>query len=69
MAILWAAYVLLGGLSAIHEYSFSKTVLSLALTAVGLLVMAFVLLLAVSLLQQTYSFLRAVFTELLYRLT
>ena len=68
-AVLWAFGILFGGLSAIHEYSFSKTVASLLLTAVGMLILAFIVLLAASLLQQTWSFLRAVVTEIVYRLS
>lgn len=69
VSVLWAFIILLGGLSAVHEYSFSKTVASLLLTVVGMVILAFIVLLAASLLQQTWSFLRAVVTETIYRLS
>ena len=65
---LWSVVVLLGVLTGIHEYSFSQTLFSVVLTVVGVLVVAFLILLLTSLFRQSYSFVYSVLHEILYRL-
>lgn len=64
---LWSILLLIVGSIQIHEYSFGKTLLSLVLTAVGMLVMAVLGVLLFSLVQELLSFLRAVIYELSLR--
>ena len=64
---LWSLLLLIIGSIQIHEYSFGKTLLSLILTVVGMLVMSVLGILLFSLVQELLSFLKAVIYELSLR--
>lgn len=51
------------GLYAIHQYSFGKTVLSVFLTLIGMFVIAFLIIMFYSLMQQTISFAISLYEE------
>jgi hypothetical protein len=68
VGIGWSLIVLLGGLAGIHEYSAGQTLLSVALTILGMLVVAFLVLLVTSLLKQAYAFVYSIVNEVLYRM-
>ena len=67
VGILWSAIILLLGLQAIHQYSFGKTLLSILLTIIGIVVIVFLFVLFYTLLQQTINFIRSLITELSLR--
>ena len=64
--IVWCGIIAFIGLSEIHEYTFAKTLLSVFLTIVGLVIMLFVVLMILTLFQQLYFFLMTVIMELRY---
>ena len=68
IGILWSAVMLFGVLSGIHDYSFGATISSAVLTAIGMLIVAFLILLVVSLVQQAFSFVSSIVNELIYRI-
>lgn len=66
--ILWSAVLIIAGLMAIHEYTFSKTIYAIFLTFLGMLVILFVIFLIFSLFQQVSSTIITVFNEIAFRL-
>lgn len=66
--ILWSGVLIFSAIKAVHQYSFGKTVLAVALTAAAMFVMLFLLVLFMSLIQQIWIFVSTVYTEISYRL-
>ena len=66
LAKVWSLLLFAVGLSEIHDYSMRKTLLSLVLTVVGILVILFLAMLVVSMFQNLYFFLVTVGFELKY---
>ncbi|MCR5717792.1 MAG: YIP1 family protein [Oscillospiraceae bacterium] len=65
---LWTAVLLFSAIRSVHQYTAFKTVLAVLLTIAAMLIMLFLLVLALSLLQNVWLFVYSVFTELMYRL-
>lgn len=63
VGIIWSICILFFGLQAIHQYSFGKTILSVFLTLIGMFVIAFLLIMFYSLMQQTISFAISLYEE------
>lgn len=59
--------LLLVGIMIIHNFSFGKTLVTLALTFVALLIIIFIILLMISLINQVWLFLESAYTELILR--
>lgn len=64
---IWSGVVMLGVLSGLHEYTFTKTVGSTLLTILGVLVVTFLVFLVFSLIQQAVMFVYSIVNEMLYR--
>lgn len=64
---LWSLMLIIVGSIQVHEYSFSKALISLLLTVVGMLIMAVIGVLFFSLVQELFDFLKAVVYELSLR--
>ncbi len=67
LGLLWAAVILLLGLYTIHQYSFAGTIGSVLLTVLGMAVLALLIILFFTLLNQCYSFFYSVYSELKLR--
>ncbi len=67
VGIGWTAVLLVTGMKACHQYSFTKTILCIVLTIVGMLLILCLFVLLLSLFQQVYVFFYTIYTELLYR--
>lgn len=67
IGILWSAALLLCGMMTLHNYSGGKTVVSVLITIVGMIVIVFLLVLAVTLVQQMISFGVTVYREMNFR--
>lgn len=67
IGLIWSGFVLVSTLRSIHEYSFSKTIISILLTLLGVLILIFIGILFIVLLQQIISFFQTIYNELLYR--
>lgn len=63
----WTVLLLFSAVKSVHRYSFGKTVFAVVLTIGAMLIMLFLLVLFMSLIQQMYIFISAVYTELSYR--
>ncbi len=66
VAELWGAMIAFSGLQEIHEYSFVKTIWSILLTIVCLIIMFFIALMLLILFEQLYYFIATVSFELRY---
>ena len=64
IGLLWSGFLMVSGLYAIHQYSFSKTLVSLVLTILGIIIIIFVLVIFYSLLQQAYGFIESLYQEI-----
>lgn len=67
IGILWSAALLLCGMMTLHNYSGGQTVLSVLITVVGMVVIVFLMVLAVTLIQQIISFGVTIYRELNFR--
>lgn len=68
IGVIWSAILFLITLMTIHQYSLFRTLISLLLTAFGMLVMVFLIILFFSLMQQMFSFFQTLYYELYYRI-
>ncbi len=64
---LWCGLLIFVGLLIIHEYTFSKTLFSCLLTAVGIVMLAYLIMLFISMVQQLFVFVQTVFQEITIR--
>ena len=67
IGLIWAAIILLMGLYTIHQYSFAGTIGSVFLTVFGMAVLGLLIILFFTLLNQCYSFIYSVYSELRLR--
>lgn len=65
----FAAYLIFMGLLVIHEYGLFKTFLTIIFTIVAAAVIVFIGLLILTLFQQVYGFVKAVYEELILRMS
>lgn len=63
----WSVILMILGLKEMHQYTLKKTVMSILLTILGILIITFLALLTFSLYNQVATFLRTVFNEIIYR--
>lgn len=68
IGLLWSFLILLLGEYYVHQLTFLQVVLNLFLTAAGIVVILFLLLLGYSLVQQIYVFLVTIYNEIAFRL-
>ena len=67
-AIVWVGFLIVAGTVSTHDYSFSKAILSIVLTVVGMLIIAFLGLLVFSIFQQIWQFFQLLFNEITLRM-
>ena len=67
LGIAWAVIMVLMGIMTIHNYSLGKTLLTILLTFVAMLIIIFVVLLLADLINQVYTFLHSIYQELIFR--
>ena len=67
IGIAWTAVLLLIGVMTVHNYTLLKTLITLVLTFVTILILIFIGLLILDLLNQIYGFLYSIYTELIFR--
>ncbi len=68
IGISWTVILLFSAVKSVHQYTFGKTLAAIALTLAAMLIMLVLLILFMSLIQQVWIFISAVFTEITYRL-
>jgi hypothetical protein len=64
----WSIILMILGLKEIHQYTVKKTLTSILLTILGILIIIFLALLTFSLYNQVATFIRTIFNELIFRL-
>lgn len=67
VAALASVILILIGIMIVHNFSFGKTLATLFLTIVALMIIIFIILLLLSLVNQIYYFIQSVYTELILR--
>jgi len=67
IGILWTVILFFFGMKEMHQYTAIKTIWSLLLTLVGVVLLLFLLFMVTSLVQQIVSFIKTLYTEISYR--
>ncbi len=67
IGLIWSVILLISSFKTIHEYSFSKTIVSILITVLGVVALIFLCVLMVGLLQQIVSFFATIYNEIMYR--
>ena len=65
---VWSIVLMISAMKAVHQYSLTKTIVSIVLTLVAMLLILFLAILLLSLFQQVYVFVYTVYTEISYRI-
>lgn len=67
VGIAYGVIMILIGIMQVHNYTLGKTLLTLFLTFVALLIIIFLILLLTNLLGMVYNFFRSIYTEIIFR--
>jgi hypothetical protein len=67
LGIGWTAVLFLIGIMTVHNYSLVKTLITLALTFVTVLILVFIGMLILDLINQLFGFVYSIYTELAFR--
>lgn len=67
IGIAYTLFMMLIGIMTVHNFTLGKTIITIFLTLVALLIIVFILLLLVDLVNQVYSFLFSIYQELMFR--
>ena len=68
VGVIWTAFLVFVGMMTIQQYSFKKTIFTIIIDIVGMLVVLFLFLLFFALIQQLINFLYVLYTEFSLRL-
>ncbi|SDA14698.1 Yip1 domain-containing protein [Ruminococcus sp. YE71] len=68
LGIGWSVVLMISAMKAVHQYSLTKTIISIVLTLVAMLLILFLAILLLSLFQQVYVFVYTIYTEIAYRI-
>ncbi len=63
----WSVVLMIQAMKAVHQYSFTKTIVSIIGTLIAMLLILFLAVLLLSLFQQVYVFVYSIYTEIAYR--
>ena len=64
---IWSVYLLITAFKVVHDYSVTKSVVSIVITVVGVLFLIFLCVLMFGLIQQIVSFVTTVYNEVMFR--
>lgn len=64
----WSVILMISAMKAVHQYSFTKTIVSILGTLIAMLLILFLAVLLLSLFQQVYVFVYSIYTEIAYRI-
>lgn len=67
IAVVWTAFLIFSGTATTHQYSVGKTVGTIVLTVVGMLIILFLLILTITLIQQIIAFVSLIAKEISMR--
>ena len=68
LSVLWAALLILIGIMTVHQFTMPKTIATIAVAVVGMIIILFLILLFVSIIQQIVSFVDLLWTEITMRM-
>ncbi len=68
IGIAWTGILIFVGFMAIHQFSFSKNILSILMTVMGIAIIIFLMILFVGLMQQVVSFAKSIASEIVIML-
>lgn len=68
IGFLWSGFILVVGMYYVHQFTFGELLLNLLLTAIGIAIILFLLLLGYSLIQQIITFVVTIYNEIVFRL-
>ena len=68
LGLIWSVVLMTQAMKAAHQYSFTKTIVSMLFTIVAMLLILFLAILLLSLFQQVYVFGYSIYTEIAYRI-
>lgn len=64
----WSVILMIQAMKAVHQYSFTKTIVSIIGTLIAMLLILFLAVLLLSLFQQVYVFVVQIYQEIAYRI-
>lgn len=64
----WSVVLMIQAMKAVHQYSFTKTIVSIIGTLIAMLLILLLVVLLLSLFQQVYVFIYSIYTEIAYRI-
>ena len=64
----WSIVLMIQAMKAVHQYTFTKTIVSILGTLIAMLLILFLAVLLLSLFQQVYVFIYSLYTEIAYRI-
>ena len=64
----WSVILMIQAMKAVHQYSMTKTIVSIVGTLIAMLLILFLAVLLLSLFQQVYVFVYSIYTEIAYRI-
>lgn len=64
----WSIILMIQAMKAVHQYSFTKTIISIIGTLIAMIIILLLLVLMLSLFQQVYVFFYSIYTEIAYRI-
>lgn len=65
---VWTILLVFSAVRAVHQYSFSRTFISIILTIAAMFIMLFLLILFMCLIQQIFLFISSLYAEISYRI-
>lgn len=68
IGFLWSGFILVVGMYYVHQFTFGELLINLLLTAIGIAIILFLLLLGYSLIQQIITFVVTIYNEIVFRL-
>lgn len=68
LGIGWSVILMFQAMKAVHQYTVLKTIFSIFLTLIAMLLILFLAILMLSLFQQVYVFIYSIYTEVSYRI-
>lgn len=67
ISIIWAAFLMLVGIMTVHQFTMSKTILTVLIAVVGMIIIIFLFFLFFALIQQVINFFLLIKTEISMR--
>lgn len=68
IGIAWTAILVILGIMIVHNYTSGKTILTMILTLIAMLVILFLSMMLITLVKQVYEFISSIVVELKYRI-